>query len=179
MNEKPDINDLLAHIRSMDGKMRAKAQRTAGPVGAAAIAPLAEIAASSAMDDVVKAARGAIEAITHYAARPGAQTEANAVSVEILKVVQSSPSRQVRVDMLHLLGYIAMEPQTINSLAQCLKEASIRDEARMALEQIPGSASTNALRKAVKDAVPDFRPHLEHSLRNRVTHPKSVGIAPE
>jgi len=174
--EKRDLTQLLNDIKSSDGKTRLKAQQTCGPVGASAISPLAELAVSTDKG-VAKAARGAMETIAHYSARPGAGGEAKAVSAELLKVAQTNRPKQIRANALHLLGYTTNDGKTVEYIAELLLNNELWDEARMALERIPGNAATNALKNAAKNANEEMRPHLEQSLKNRVTSMKAVGIA--
>jgi hypothetical protein len=174
--EQADLTQLVNDIKSSDGKTRLKAQQSAGPVGAQALPALADLAASSDKG-VAKAARGAMETVAHYAARPGAGAEAKAVSAELLKIAQTNRPRQVRADAIYLLGFTANDGKTVEYIAELLLNRDLWDEARMALERIPGNAATNALKKAAKTANDEMRPHLEQSLKNRATTMKTVGIA--
>jgi hypothetical protein len=174
--ERADIAGLLANIKSADGETRLRAQQGAGPAGAEAIAPLADIAAASDKG-AAKAARGAMETIAHHSARPGAGAEARTVSTELLKIAQSDRPKQVRADALNLLGYTASDGKIVAGISALIANMELRDEARMALERIPGNASLNALKQAAQVAPADFRPHLEQSVRNRALTRQTVGIA--
>jgi hypothetical protein len=163
----------LEKIRSSDGNVRLATWRAAGPMGAPAVAPLGDLMAGEDKG-VAKAAKMALTAIVHHAARPGAAEEARAVAAELLKLSRSDRSVAMRREVVYLLGFIGSGP-TVADLASLLGQADLRDEARMALERIPGSASLNALKKALKTAPADFRPALEQSIRNRAYTPKTVG----
>ena len=95
----PDLQEFLNQIKSNDANTRFKAWEEAGPMGAAAIAPLADLMKE---DDryVGKAAKMAAQNIVHHAGRPGAADEAKAVSAELLKVAQSRHTKMVRSDVL-------------------------------------------------------------------------------
>ncbi|HZO88360.1 MAG TPA: hypothetical protein VFB38_08470 [Chthonomonadaceae bacterium] len=173
---KAEIAAFLEKIKSPDADVRYKAWREAGPMGAEAVVPLGELAASPDKG-VAKAASGAMETIAHHAARPGAGAEAHAVSVELLKVAQTPHPRMVRADALYLLGFTG-DGRIVPGLARLLSDRELREDARMALERIPGSASLSALRQAARTASPDFRPNLEQSLHNRSLTPKTVGREP-
>lgn len=176
--ETMDIAELLTAIKSADAETRQKAQQICGPAGAEAVVPLAEIAAA-ADKSAAKAARGAMETIAHYAARPGATGEARAVSQELLKVAQSERPKQVRADALALLGLTAADGKIIAGISALLANAELREEARMALERIPGSAATNALKQAAQVVPAEFRPHIEQSLKNRMLTRQTLGVRQE
>jgi HEAT repeat protein len=171
----------LEMIKSPDGNVRVEAQKSAGPMGAAAVAPLADLIAS-ADKGTAKAAREALDTVAWYAARPSAA--AHAVSVELLKVADSSRQGKVRVEALHLLGFTGdgrVVPGIVNVMMAAKddqEQPQIREEARLALERIPGSASLNALKKAEQGAPADFRPNLEQSVYNRNLTPKTEGLLP-
>ncbi|HZP83387.1 MAG TPA: HEAT repeat domain-containing protein [Chthonomonadaceae bacterium] len=169
-----DLNAFLEALKSPDAERRYAAWRGAGPMGAAAVAPIADLCASPDRG-VAKAAKGALENIAHHAARPGAGKEARAVSTELLQVAQSRRPTATRAEALHLLGFTA-DSRAVPGIAPLLTDTAVRDEARMALERIPGNASLHALKQAAKTAPADFRPALEQSLHNRVLTPKTAGI---
>ncbi|HLV80696.1 MAG TPA: hypothetical protein VKT32_10455 [Chthonomonadaceae bacterium] len=169
------VSEFIEKMKSPDADVRYAAWRAAGPVGAPAIASLADLAASPDKG-VAKSARGALQTIVHYAARPGARADAHAVSVELLKVAADSERPQsVRAEALHLIGFTA-DSRTVPGVARLLADAPVRDEARMALERIPGSAATGALRQAAQAAPGDFRPALQQSLHNRALTRKTAGL---
>lgn len=171
-----DLERFLQQIASEDAETRYRAWRSAGPMGAAAIAPLADRMAG-ADRGVAKAAGEAIERIVHHAARPGARNEARAVSAALLQVAESNRARLVRADAIHWLGFVG-DGRVVPGLAKLLADPALRDEARMALERIPGREATRALERARASAPADFRPHLEQSLRNRRLTRETVGVKP-
>jgi HEAT repeat protein len=171
-----DLNGFLDQIKSSDADVRYKAWRTAGPMGATAVAPLGDLAALPDKG-VAKAAKAALQEIAHYAARPGAGAEARVISVELVRVAASIRPRLVRADALYLLSFTA-DSRAVPDIARLLKDADVREAARMTLERIPGSASLHALRQEAKDAHTDFRSNLEQSLYNRNLTRQTVGVAP-
>lgn len=172
-----DLEAFLAQIRSEDAEQRYKAWRGAGPFGAKAVVPLAELAASP-LPGVAKAAREALQVIVHHAGRPGATDEARAVAAALLSVAESPrQSTRVRADALHWLGFVG-DARAVPGIARLLNEPGVRDEARMALERIPGRESLRALRQARDTAPADFKAHLEQSLRARALTPATVGTKP-
>lgn len=173
--DRESVNAFLDKMQSPDADVRYAAWKSAGPMGSMAVVGLGDLAANSDKA-ITKAARGALLNVAHYAARPGAAAEAHAVSIELLKLAAAPERpRAVRADALNLLGFTA-DSRTVPGIARLLSDTEMRDEARMALERIPGSAATNALRKAAQSAPADFRPNLDQSLSNRSLTPKTVGI---
>ena len=169
------LTEYIEKMKSPDADVRYAAWKAAGPVGALGVVPLGDLAASPDKG-IAKSARGALQNIVHYAARPGSRAEAHSVSVELLKVASDRDRpRTVRADALHLIGFTA-DSQTVPGVARLLSDSEIRDEARMALERIPGSAATGALRQAAQSASDDFRPALQQSLHNRALTRKTAGI---
>ena len=95
----------LARMRSSDVAERYAGWQSAGPMGADVINVLGEIASS---DDkgVALSATGAMEKIAHYSGRPGAQAEAQKVSLELVKIANSDRPKMVRSNALQLVGFI-------------------------------------------------------------------------
>lgn len=168
-----DLQVFLEQIRSSDAQVRYAAWRSAGPWGAPAVVPLADLMASPEKG-IVKAAQEALKAVVHYAGRPGARTEARLVSAELLKVAASSRPWQVRAEALNGLGFIG-DWRVVPGLVNLLEDREVREEARLALERIPGRMAQQALEKAVSTVPADFQPHLQQSLYNRALKPDTVG----
>ena len=57
--------------------------------------------------------------------------------------------------------------ESVEPIAALLGDEAFREDARMALERIPGERSLAALRAALQAAPEGFRPHLVQSLRAR------------
>jgi len=178
-----NAQELIEKMKSSDPYVRYEAWKSAGPMGAEAVAGLADLVASSDRW-VARAAKFALGNITHYAARPaspssgreGAKNEASAVAGELLKVATSNRPLRVRADALNLLGFVG-DGKTVSAIAKLLDERDVRDEARMALERIPGRDSQRALQRACERAPADFKPNIEQSLRSRSLTPVTAGLA--
>ena len=165
-----DVNDLTTKLKSGDPTVRYAAWSGAGPAGAPAVVPVGDLL-GSADRGTAKAAKGALEAIAYYSTRPGAGKEAEAVSRELLILAGPGRPITVRAEAIHLLGFTA-GPRAVPGLARLLSDPDVRDEARLALEQIPGRASFDALRRAVYSAAPEFQPALQQSIQSRGMHTK-------
>jgi hypothetical protein len=159
------LDTLIQNIQSSDDTIRAAARDDAGLVGAQAVLPLAEIAASGELE-IARAANRAMQNIVYHAGRPGAEDEAKAVAAELLKLLGDSQPLQLRRDVLWMTWQIAGE-EAVDPVAALLDNDELHEDARMALERLPGDKATDVL-KAALDKAPDARkPALAHSLRVR------------
>ncbi len=158
------MNALLEHIRSKDDKVRSQAWQGAAGVGAPAIAPLAALLVDAEVE-VGRAARHAIERIVHHAGRPGAADEAHAVERELIALLkQESPAvRRLGLWMLSEIG----GDNCVQTVAGLLADPQVRDDARCALQRIPGQKSIEALSDAMARVSEDFRFAIAESLRKR------------
>jgi hypothetical protein len=156
------VDKLIEDIQSTDDTARAAARDGAGPAGAAAVPQLAKIAASDEME-VARAANKAIQNIVYYAGRPGAEDEAAAVAAELLKLLGDDQSLQLRRDALWMTWQIAGE-EAVEPVAVLLSHAELREDARMALERLPGDKATAALQQALEAATGLEKAPLAHSL---------------
>jgi hypothetical protein len=68
--------------------------------------------------------------------------------------------------MIWMLSEIGAD-ESVGPIAGLLSHAELKDDARMALERIPGDRSMQALKSAFESASEDFKPSLAHSLRVR------------
>jgi HEAT repeat protein len=163
--EELTLEMLIKNIQSKDDAVRAAARDGAGPVGAEAVLPLAKIAAGSELE-IARAANRAIQNIVYFAGRPGAKDEAKAVAGELLKLLGTDQPLQLRRDVLWMTWQIAGE-EAVEPVAALLADAELREDARMALERLPGEKATAALKKALAAATDAEKPALAHSLRVR------------
>lgn len=163
--EELTLDQLIENIQSKDAKVRAPARDGAGPVGAQAVVPLGKIAASGEFE-IARAANRAIQNIVYYAGRPGAEDEANVVADELLKLLGESQPLQLRRDVLWMTWQIA-DDGAVESVAALLANADLHEDARMALERLPGEKATAALKAALAQATDAQKPAIAHSLRVR------------
>ena len=156
------LDTLIEQIQSKDDAVRAAARDGAGPTGAAAVGPLAKIAASGDLE-VARAANRAIQNIVYHTGRPGAENEAKAVSAELLKLLDDGRPVQLRRDVIWMTWQIAGE-EAVEPVAALLANADLREDARMALERLPGEKATAALQTALAAADDAEKPAFAHSL---------------
>jgi len=139
------VADLVARIKSPDDAVRGPAWQSAGPYGAPAVGPLAEVMTDPHFE-IARSAR-------------------RAVAAELVKLLgHASPN--VRKHALWMLSEIGEAP-AVEPMAALLADPEVREDARCALERIPGAAATAALKKAMATAPEAFKYALAHTLRVR------------
>jgi len=159
------LEAFLEKIQSSDDNVRAPARDAAGPMGAKAVAPLAKIAVASDLE-IARAANRAIQNIVYHAGRPGAGDEAKAVAAALIELLKTQQPAQFHRDVLWMTWQIAGD-EAVEPVAALLSNAELREDARMALEGLPGEKSLAALKAALAAAPDDFKPSVAHSLRVR------------
>lgn len=158
-------DELIASIKGSDEKARGEAWQHAGPIGATAIKPLAELAGDADFQ-IARAATRAMWVIVRHAGRPGADADRDKTVSELLVVLGDPHPHRVHADVIWMLSEIGGE-ETVKPLAALLQKPQLREDARMALERIDVEASVAALQAALKTSPEDFRPNLAQSLRRR------------
>lgn len=158
------VEELISKIKSQDDKVRGPAWQKAGPAGAAAVKPLAEVM-TSADFEVARAAKRALWQIVRYAGRHGADDERRAVSRELIGLLEGQPAA-VRREALWMLSEIGSR-RAVKPIATLLSDREVREDARAALERIPGTESVEALQAALNSVADEFKPAVAQSLRVR------------
>lgn len=159
------VTELLTRLKTKDDKVRGPAWQGAAPFGAPAVKPLADLM-TDADFETARMARRALQKIVRHAGRPGAGKEREAVERELIAVLKSSAPVPVRREVAWLLSEIGGD-DSVAALAPLLGEVGLREDARCALERIPGGKATAALKKGLDGAPEEFRYALANSLRVR------------
>jgi len=159
------LDQLIENIQSKNDAVRAAARDGAGSLGAAALRPLAKIAADTD-PETARSAQRAMQRIVYHAGRPGAEDEAQAVASELVRLLDASLPVQLQRDVLWMTWQIAGE-EAVDAVAIRLGDQQLWDDARMALERLPGQGATAALQTALASAPDDQKPALAYSLRKR------------
>ena len=163
--ENKALEELIAHIRDESDTVRTDAWRGAGDVGAPAVKPLAAVMANDALE-VARAAKRALWQIVRHGGRPGADAERKAVIAELIPLLADGQPDPVRREVLWMLSEIG-GGESVEPIASVLYNKELREDARMALERIPGEASLDALEAALEAAPDDFKLNVAQSLRHR------------
>ncbi len=133
----------------------------------AKVAGLAEQLADSDIE-VARAAKRELWRVVRHVGRPGAQTDKRAVVTELEILLKEGRPAAVYREVLWMLSEIGTS-DSVKAIAALLSNKTAREDARMALERIPGEESLAALKSAL-DATPDnFKVNLAQSLRARGT----------
>ena len=162
--EAASVTDLVARIKSTDDKVRGPAWQGAGPVGAAAVKPLAAVM-TDADFEISRSAKRALYRIVRHAGRPGAKKEAKAVETELIPLLKSD-AVTIRREVLWMLSEIG-EDRAVAPMAALLTDKEVREDARCALMRLPGKKATKALKSAFGSAPEEFKSALAESLRER------------
>lgn len=158
------VDELLGKIKSTDDAVRGPAWQAAGPLGAPAVKPLAAVMSDPEME-VARAAKRALWKVVRHAGRPGADGERKAVAGELVTLLKGQPT-PVRRETLWMLSEIG-GADAVQPIALILADQELREDARAALERIPGDESLAALKAALASVSEDFKPAIAHSLRVR------------
>lgn len=158
--------ELIAKLKSGDDNVRGDAWQNAGPAGPGAVKPLAGLAAEGDRE-VSRAATRALWKIVYHAGRPGADAEKAPVAAELLALLGDDRPVAVRRDVLWMVSELADGEAAVGVVAPLMAHSELREDARMALERIPGDASLGALKKALGEVPEDFRIQIAQSLRAR------------
>lgn len=161
----PKVNSLLAGIVSDDPEVRTQAWVGAGEVGPAAIPPLVEMMSHPNVESARAAKRGVWKIVRHVS-RPGAEDDRSAVVAGLVEVVEGPSPVPIKIEALRMLPEIAGD-SAVPALAASLSDVQLREDARTALERIPGEASLAVLVQAFVDVPEAFKPAIVRSLRNR------------
>ncbi len=158
------VSELVAKVSSTDDKVRGPAWQGAASYGAPAVKPLAAVM-TNADFEVARAAKRGLWKIVRHAGRPGADAERRAVAQELINLLAAAPAPVSR-DLLWMLSEIG-DDSAVEPIAAQLANADVCEDARCALERIPGPAAVAALRKALGTAPEKFKYALANSLRVR------------
>ncbi|NLH97914.1 MAG: hypothetical protein GX446_00285 [Chthonomonadales bacterium] len=144
--QRPTAATLIADIQNGDLRVRTTAVQEAVLVGSSLIVPLGRVMAGSD-PGAARAAMEALRRVAHHCARPRASAERRTAATELLKLISASFPRPVRAEALYLLGCVG-GPQQVQAIAALLRDPALADDARMALQRIPGGAAARALRQS-------------------------------
>lgn len=158
-------DELISKIKSSDEKVRTAAWLEAGQLGADAVTPLAAVTTDKDLE-VARAAQRAMWQIVRYTGRSGADGEKKAVVEKLLLLLGDGRPAALRRDVLWMLSEIAGD-EAVAPIAALLTNQELREDARMALQRIPGEKSLEALKAGLATVPGDFKINIASSLRTR------------
>jgi HEAT repeat protein len=177
--EKQAVDGLIAKLRDKSDKIRASGLLKAVELGAAAVKPLAKVIEDGDIE-ISRAGKRALWKIVRHVGRPGAGDEKKVVAAQLVDLLGVEHRALVRCEALWMLSEIGGD-ETVEPIAAMLSDEEVREDARMALQRIPGRQSLDALKDGLKSAPMDFRLNIAQSLRQRgvmVRRPASVKLVP-
>ncbi|MBC8870042.1 MAG: HEAT repeat domain-containing protein [Planctomycetes bacterium] len=161
------VQELIAGIRSEDAGTRCAAWQTAGEYGASAVIPLAAVMGESGVDqEVARAAKNGLWAVVRSAWPPGTDAADGSVVSALIELLKGEQPVAVRREALWMLSEIG-GAESVEAIAGLVTNGQLREDARCALERIPGEKSLDALKQAFDAAAEDFKSNLAQSLRAR------------
>lgn len=168
MDEELTVEQLIAKIKDSNPEVRAAAWQNAGKCGAAAVPALARVITHEDME-VARAAKRGLWVLVRYVGRPGADDERKPVVDRLCKLLGEDQPVAVRREVLWMLSEIGGDEavEAIRNMPGILENKDLREDARCAVERIPGKAATDALLEGLEASMDDFRLALAQSLRVR------------
>jgi hypothetical protein len=166
-NQEFTVDNLIAKIKDKSDKVRAEGWLNAAKVGAAAVKPLAAVTTSGDSDlEVARSARRALWQIVHNFGRIEAEEQRNAILNELQALLTDDWPDAFRRDVLWMLSEIGGD-SSVEPIRAVLDNRELLDDARCALERIPGEASLNALAAALDRVPKAYKNNIAHALRVR------------
>lgn len=162
--QSQSVSVLIDAIKNPDANVRGPAGQAAGPFGAPAVKPLAALIPDADFE-TARAAKRALWKIVRYAGRPGAASERGSCVKELLALLNDK-ARPVRREALWMLSEIG-DAEVVQPVSNLLSDPDTQEDARAALQRIPGDESIQALQAALLTLPEPYRPAIAVSLRAR------------
>jgi HEAT repeat protein len=162
------VRQLVTVIKGDDPDARAEAWMGSAAIGAAAVEPLAAVMAEEESGQEARlAAKRALWRIVRHVGGPEAESRAKSQVISKLHgLLVPEQLMAVRREALAMLSEIGGR-NSAGPIAALLSDPDAREDARMALERIPGTGAVKALKSALEEAPDDFKPAIAQSLRAR------------
>jgi HEAT repeat protein len=160
-----NTKELIEKLQSKNNGARAEAIAAAATAGPAAVPPLARLIANQEIE-ISRAGARALWKLVRQVGRPGAEQECGPVAAVLIGLLGEDQPAAVRRQVIWMLSEIGGR-EAADPLAKILENRELREDARAALERIPGEPSVAALQQALKSAPQDYRPAIAQSLRVR------------
>jgi hypothetical protein len=116
--------------------------------------------------EVARAAKRGMWRIVRHCGRPGADAEQQAVETELVALLTSGQPIELQREILWMLSEVGGDT-CVETVASLISDAGLREDARLALERIPGEASLASLQAALDSVPADFELNIAQSLRQR------------
>ena len=159
------LDEFIAKIKSGDANVRTDAWLNAGPFGASALGPLAEVMATGELE-VSRAAKRAMWKIVRHVGNPEVKDEKARVVGQLADLLGEKQPVAVRREVLWMISEIGC-CEAVDPIAGLLGNKDLREDTRMVLQRIPGPKSLAALKTALESVPDDFKINIAQSLRAR------------
>ncbi len=162
------LDQILEMIKGSDENARAEAWQSAGPLGAAAVKPLAGLISHEEIE-VSRAGKRAVWLIVRHVGRPGNDDARKAVEAELCGLLGDDQPVVIRREVLWMLSEIGgdVAVDAIREIPDILEDTDLRDDARCAVQRIPTVYALQTLKDGLEAAPDDYQPALAQSLRVR------------
>lgn len=166
MAQESRVTKLIEDLKSDDPEVRTAAWLKADEAGPGALKPLADLVSDGEME-VSRAAKRAMWKIVRSLGSPQSSSSLQEELVEQLQVLLTgSVAQPVRREALWMFSEVS-SPDDAKTLAPLLRDAELREDARCALERIPGEVALEVLRQGLAQAPDEFKMNIVQSLRAR------------
>ncbi|GIV17027.1 MAG: hypothetical protein KatS3mg022_2462 [Armatimonadota bacterium] len=147
-----NMEQTVQKLRSPEDNARRQAIDEVAPFGVKAMpALLAIIENPNTEPGALMAAKMALERVVYQSTRPGASPERKAAEQTLLARLQKPAPEPLQRFLLRLITVVGTS-QSVPTLQKLLGDKTLREPARMALQQIPGKEATTALERAFAQA---------------------------
>lgn len=164
--EELTLSILIEKLKSEDPLVRRDAWLAAGPLGAQALRPLAELASDGELE-VARAANRAMWQIVRYVGAPGRNDQRRAVVQTLVQIMKEGLwPVQLQRDIIWMLSEIIADDEIDhNGALQALLDYDLGEDARMALQRVGGPRAIAVLKAGYAVAYGDFKAAIACSLR--------------
>jgi len=167
--EETALMELIAKIKGSDEEARAAAWQSAEKLGASAVKPLAAVMTDEDTE-VARAAKRGLWLIVRRVGRPGTDDgERKSIVAALCGLLGNDQPAAVGREVLWMLSEIGGDEAVaaIREIPDVLENKQLREDARCAVQRIPGNAAVEALQDAFEGAADDFKYAIAESLRDR------------
>jgi hypothetical protein len=170
-SDKLTVDNLIAKIKDKSDKVRSEGWLSAPKVGAEAVKPLAAMTISGDSDlEVARSAKRALWQIVHEFGRIESQDKRRAILNELQGLLGDDWPDAFRREVLWMLSEIG-DGASVESIVGVLNTKRLIDDARCALQRIPGDESLAALKAALENVPNGYKNNIAHALRVRGVEP--------
>lgn len=167
-----DLDSMIADLQGTDDTARARARQFLPREGVAALEKLIPLLRDERAE-VSWVAYNVVSDIANEACGPAREAEREVAARTLMALVAPDQPDTVKAWGLELLAVVVPEGMDVRPVAALLQDPDTRERARGCLEVMNTAKGRAALRKALREADPEFQYALLNTL-SRLEDPKSV-----